>query len=500
MMLGRINMNDNKKIRVRFAPSPTGYLHIGGARTALYNWLFAKRNNGIFILRIEDTDEVRSTDESIGGIIESLKWLGLDWDEGPASVSPADGEKGGYGPYFQMRRLETYKKYAGELLQTGRAYKCYCSREELEKMRSGQSPEKGQSGYDGRCRDLAEEQRKKYEQEGRLPVIRFRMSREGKTEFNDIIREKVSFENNALDDLVILKANGIPTYNFVCVVDDHLMEITHVIRGEDHLSNTPKQLQIYDAFGWPHPEFAHLSMILGSDGTRLSKRHGATSVLEYRKMGYLSETLFNYLSLLGWSNEESRQLFERDELVREFSLERCSRSAAKFDTDRLVWMNGEYIRKKGAGELYSRALSMNFLDTEGIKDFPEEKVTAAIGLVHEKFKLLQEIPGMVDFLLKDNINYNDEAVNEVLLKPGTDGLLSGIRDRISGMPAFDRTSLESLLREYAKENKIKTAVVFHPVRVAVSGRTTGPGLFEILEFLGRDKVIKRLDHAIALCR
>jgi nondiscriminating glutamyl-tRNA synthetase len=494
-------MNENKKtVRVRFAPSPTGYLHIGGARTALYNWLFARKNNGVFILRIEDTDEVRSTEESLGGIIKSLKWLGLDWDEGPESFEGSldtvsvTKYKGNYGPYFQMERFDRgiYQKYARQLLDEGRAYYCYCTREELEKMRG----ENQQAGYNGRCSRLSAQEREKYEQEGRPKVVRFKMPREGKTEFNDIVRGAVSFENALQNDFVMLKANGIPTYNYVCVIDDHLMEITHVIRGDDHLSNTPKQLLIYKAFGWQLPEFAHLSMILGPDGSRLSKRHGATSVMEYEKMGYLSETLRNYLALLGWSTENSQQLFGADELIREFSLERCSGSAAKFDPDRLLWMNGEYIRGKTKEELYREALKRNFLDEGGLKDEPKEIVTEAIGLVREKFRLLSEIPGHIDFLVKDNINYREADTAKVLAKPGVRELLADIKGRFQGTADFRKENLETALRDYSTEKGLKTSAIFHPLRVAVSGRTVGPGLFEILEFLGKEKVIRRIDYTL----
>ena len=349
----------NPSIRVRFAPSPTGYLHIGGARTALFNWLFARHNNGVFILRIEDTDEMRSTDESVNGILESMKWLGLDWNEGPGlgsdlptgQAGPTAGATGGqtpprgdYGPYFQMQRLDKYQAACDQLLKKGLAYPCYCTPEEVEKMRELALLAKRPPKYDGRCRNLTSEQRAASERAGKKKSIRIKTPQEGNTRFVDLVRGGLDFENALLEDFVILKTSGVPTYNFACVVDDHHMAISQVIRGDDHLSNTPRQILIYEALGWKAPQFAHLAMILGSDGSRLSKRHGATSVMEYKEAGYLPEALLNYLALLGWGTEDSQQIFSQAEMVEKFSLERCSKSPAAFDPNKLLWMNGEYIR------------------------------------------------------------------------------------------------------------------------------------------------------------
>ncbi|MDR2773070.1 MAG: glutamate--tRNA ligase, partial [Elusimicrobiota bacterium] len=308
--------------RVRFAPSPTGDLHIGGVRTALFNYLYAKKEKGVFVLRIEDTDETRSTDESTQVILDALCWLGLMWDEGPGK------EKAEYAPYFQMERKKggIYQQYIDELLSKGAAYPCYCSSEELDEMRRQAAANKLPPKYDGRCSHLSPEQRKAKEAQGIKPVIRFKMPKEGKIFWDDIIRKKVEFENSVLDDYIIAKANGTPTYNFACAVDDHLQDISLAIRGDDHISNTPKQLHIYDALGWMRPDFAHTAMILGSDGARLSKRHGHTSVLDYQKEGFLPEALLNYLALLGWSNSESRQIWTMPELENEFSLSQCGSS------------------------------------------------------------------------------------------------------------------------------------------------------------------------------
>ncbi|MFY9204018.1 MAG: glutamate--tRNA ligase, partial [Limnochordia bacterium] len=339
------------QVRVRFAPSPTGYLHVGGARTALFNYLYAKHHHGVFVLRIEDTDLARSTEASTRAILDSMAYLGLDWDEGP--------EKGGdYGPYFQSQRLELYKEYAEKLLSMGRAYECYCTPEELDQIRQEAAAQGRDPKYDGRCRNLTDTQRREFVRQGRKPVIRFKADFEGTTLVDDLIRGQVIFDNNQLDDFVIIKSDGMPTYNFAVVIDDALMRITHVIRGEDHLSNTPKQIQIYQALGFAVPQFAHIPMILGPDRTRLSKRHGATSVGQFQEEGYLAEAMVNYLALLGWAYDDSQTIFSKTELIEKFSLSKVSKNPAVFDLAKLQWMNGVYIRELSLDELYQRTLPL----------------------------------------------------------------------------------------------------------------------------------------------
>ncbi len=482
-------------VRTRFAPSPTGFLHIGGARTALFNWLYARRHKGAFILRIEDTDEVRSTHESVDAILGSMQWLGLDWDEGPLlSKSAGEGweEKGAYAPYFQMRRTEKYRKFLSELLAAGKAYRCYCTPEELDAMRRRAMLEKRPPRYDGRCRGLTGAQRQALEASGKKASIRFRMPEEGATVVSDLVRGEVSFENKLLQDFVIAKTTGGPTYNFACVVDDHLMEITQVIRGDEHLSNTPYQLQLYRALGWEPPKFAHLSMILGPDGAKLSKRHGATSVLEYRSQGYLPETMRNYLALLGWSTHDSQQLFAGSELIAKFDLEGCQKNPATFDNQKLLWMNGEYIRKMTLEKLVD--LAQPFLDQAGLGGVPREGMASAVRLEHEKVKLLSEVPGLVDFFFKD-VAYDPKAVDKVLRAPGAEKVLEDLGAVLAGLEPFSEKTLESRIRAFCDEKNLKTGQVFHPVRVAVSGRTTGPSLFHMLELLGKDKVLNRFESA-----
>jgi glutamyl-tRNA synthetase len=328
-----------KDIRVRFAPSPTGSLHIGGARTALFNWLFARHHGGSLILRIDDTDLARSTEESTRGILSALRWLGLDWDEGPDAG-------GSYGPYFQSQRLELYTKIAQELVDQGRAYYCYCTPEELAERRKQAMAEGKAPRYDGRCRELTSQERIQKENEGHRPAIRLRIPDAGETVVQDFFRGDVVFANDVLDDFIIIKSNGMPTYNFACVVDDAKMQISHILRAEEHLSNTPRQILIYQALGYPLPIFAHVPMILAPDRSKLSKRHGATSVEEFRDMGYLPEALINYLALLGWSPEGEEEILSLPELVRQFTLERVGKTAAVYDVKKLTWMNGHYLNER----------------------------------------------------------------------------------------------------------------------------------------------------------
>lgn len=497
-------------IRVRFAPSPTGYLHLGGARTALFNWLFAKRKGGTFILRIEDTDKVRSTDEAVLAIIRGLEWLGMNWDEGPKITIDQHKvvveEVGKHKPYFQMKRLELYRKYAEKLIEDGKAYRCYCLPEELEEMRKKAIQEKRPPKYDGRCRNLTAEDEKIYKEKGRKPVVRFKTPQEGVTEFEDIVRGKVSFQNNLLDDFVMLKSSGSPIYNFAVVVDDHEMEISHVIRGDDHISNTPRQILLYEALGWKKPQFAHVPMILGSDGSRLSKRHGATSLEYYENEGYLPEAMVNYLALLGWATEDSQQIFDIEELKEKFSLERCAKSAAIFDLQKLLWMNGEYIRKMKPDELTTEALPFIIKENlvqgdtdEEVKQWVENVLTKAISLEQEKIKLLKDIPYLISYMLKkdlENEDYEDEAKEKALKVSGVKQVLSDCRDRLVKLEDFSEEKIEKEVRSYAKESGKKTGEVFHPIRVAVSGRTRGPGLFALLSFLGKERVLKRIEYTI----
>ncbi len=484
-------------VRVRFAPSPTGFLHIGGARTALFNWLYARHMGGTFILRIEDTDETRSTQESVDAIFKGMKWLGLDWDEGPTSASDPNAANGSSGPYFQMQRLVHYKKYADELVAAGKAFYCFATPEEVQKSKERAVLLKKAPKFVSPFRDLTPAQRDELIKEGRPYTVRFKTPSVGLVEFADLIRGPMRWENDLIEDFILLKTSGIPTYNFACVVDDHLMAITHVIRGDDHLSNTPRQVLCYNALGWTPPNFAHLSMILGPDGQRLSKCHGATAVEEYRDAGYLPEATRNYLALLGWSTEDSQDLFTQEELIKKFTVERCGKSPAIFDPNKLVWMNGEYIRKMPIGELVDRSLPFirkaGFL--KGREDERRSEISAALALEHEKIKVLTDTPRLIDFFFKD-VEYDPASVEKVLKKPDVVEVLKEAVQFYENLTPFTAATTEQAAKELAAKRGIKNAAVFHPVRVSVSGRTQGPSLFHMLEVLGKDRSIQRLRQTI----
>ncbi|RLD17809.1 MAG: glutamate--tRNA ligase [Caldiserica bacterium] len=483
-------------VRVRFAPSPTGYLHVGGARTALYNYLFARKNSGKFVLRIEDTDEVRSTFESVKQIISSLTFLGIEWDEGPfLDKQMVNGkwqmvidEKGDYGPYFQSKRKEMgiYEKYALKLLKEDKAYYCFCSKEEIEERKK----KKSITHYDGYCRNLSKEEIEKKLKEGRKPAVRFKVDFEKDVSFNDLIRGEITFNTKFIEDFVILKSSGYPTYNFACVIDDYLMKITHVIRGDDHISNTPRQILLYEALGFEKPYFAHLPMILGEDKKRLSKRHGAVSIEEFKRNGYLPEALLNYLALLGWGTEDSKQIFSLSEMIEEFDLKRCSKSKAVFDYGKLIWLNGYYIRKKSPEEIFK--LSFDFIKEYGI-DGEIERIKKAIELEKEKIKLLKDVPYLISFFFKDDIEIEEDVKKKIKNFKNVEKNLKNLIELFKGID-FKRDEIERVLREYAEKEGIKTKEIFHPLRFSVSGRTKGPSLFEMLELLGKEKVIKRIER------
>lgn len=482
----------SNKVRVRFAPSPTGYMHIGGARTTIFNYLFARHHNGSFILRIEDTDIVRSTRESEESILKDLRWLGLDWDEG-VDVG------GNYGPYRQSERMDIYRKYAEKLLKEGKAYKCYCTEEELEERRKEAISKGLPPKYDGRCRNLTEEERERFEEEGRKPSLRFKVEEGEDIIVHDLIRGDVSFKREVIGDFVIMRKDNTPTYNFACVIDDHLMEMTHIIRGEEHLSNTPRQLLIYEALGFSPPLFAHVSMILGPDRTKLSKRHGDTSLGEYRKKGYLPEALFNYLALLGWSPGEDREILSKEELVRLFTLSEVVPHAAIFDIEKLNWMNGEYIKKKNNEELYDLLLPY-IKDAGYIVDMPDQKekerILGIIDLLKDRIKTLSQFIEYTDYFFKD-IEISEELYEKVI--KGKDYLpevLSSIRDAISELNNFTEEEIEKIVRSKAEEFGLKGKHVIQPLRVILTGKRVTPGMFEVMYFLGKDKIIKRIDKFV----
>jgi glutamyl-tRNA synthetase len=478
-----------EEVRVRFAPSPTGSLHIGGARTALFNWLFARKYNGVFILRLEDTDLLRSTEESSQGIVEGLQWLGLDWDEGP--------DRGGaFGPYRQSERLPIYRKCLDKLITNDQAYYCFCSSEELQQEKEVARNQKRDYKYSGRCRELSPEEVAERVKQGLHPVIRIKAPDSGTTVVHDLIRGDVEFNNALLDDFIIAKSDGWPTYNFAVVVDDASMKITHIIRAEEHLSNTPKQLLIYEALGLNPPKFAHASMILAPDRSKLSKRHGATSVQEFRDEGYLPEALLNYLALLGWSSGEDRDLWILKELVEEFSLDGISRSPAIYDIEKLTWMNGHYLGNISSKRLLNLIKDQNQMQ-KYLSEYPREYLLRVLDLVGNRVKTLNEIPAAMQYFCEDVDNYDAKGVAKHFKKANAVDILNTVIDIVEDAPQFEASVIEDLLREQAEIMQLKAAELIHPTRLALSGRTNTPGLFEVMGLLGREKCLQRLKKAVA---
>ena len=473
-------------IRVRFAPSPTGYLHIGGVRTALFNYLFARHNGGKFILRIEDTDRERSTEESIKQIIEGMKWIGFDWDE---------------GPYRQTERQEIYQEHVERLLKEGKAYRCYCTSEELEERRKVALSKREKPKYDGRCRELTLPDVPPLSRGGVLGddkpyAVRFKTPKEGKTVFTDLLREEVIFDNSELDDLIILRSDKTPTYNFCVVIDDATMNITHVIRGDDHLANTPRQIQLYKGLGYPIPQFAHLSMILGSDKARLSKRHGATSILAYRDMGYLPEAMVNYLVRLGWSHGD-QEIFSINELIKYFSFENINKSAAVFNPEKLLWVNSHYIKTENPLRL-AKDLRPHLLTEKLIADnssVTDEEIAKAIPLLQERSKTLIEMAKGMEFYFINDIKY-DEKAKEKFFTSSTKPVLEKLIDMIEKIEDFSHTPIEGIFNKLVEEFNIKLGNIAQPVRLALTGKTVSPGIFEVILVLGKEKVIERLKASI----
>lgn len=480
------------KPRVRFAPSPTGSPHIGTVRTAVFDYLFAEHTGGTFILRIEDTDRTRFVEGSLEEIMVGLRWLGAQWDEGP--------EVGGdYGPYFQSERLPFYQKYAQQLIDEGKAYYCYCTRERLEELRKSQEAAKQSTGYDRRCRDLTPEQREQCAQENPNPVIRFKMKLEGRSEFDDIVRGRVSFENSLQDDFVAVKADGFPTYHFANVVDDHLMEITHVIRGDEWLSSAPKHLQLYEAFGWTPPVWVHPPLILDTSGKKLAKRSGiSTAIVDYIRDGYLPDAMLNFLATMGWSSGEDKKLFSRQELIEKFTLEGIVNHPAVFDLARLNDLQGEYVRMLKVEELAELILPR--LQEAGYvseSPTPEERdyLVRVTRLIQDRIVLLRDAPDAVSFFYVDDFEYDEKGYRKYLAKETTPALLNAVSERLNATPDWNLETIENAVRTAGSEMGAEGGAVIHPVRMAITGRTFGPGLFELMEVLGKEKCVERLKKA-----
>ena len=476
-------------VRVRFPPSPTGEPHVGNIRTAIFNWLFARGAGGSFVIRIEDTDQSRKVEGAVEAILETLRWLGVDWDEGP-------DVGGDYGPYVQSERLDLYRRAADDLLAAGRAYDCYCGPDRLAELRRVQGKRKERVGYDSHCRDP--EARERAAAGGGAPVVRFTMPTEGTTSIRDVVRGEVTFENALIDDFVILKSDGFPTYHLASVVDDNAMRISHVLRGEDWLPSAPRHVLLYRALGLDLPRFAHLPIILAPDRSKLSKRHGATSALEYREMGYLPQAMVNFLTLLGWSLDDRTEIFSKDELFTNFSLERVSRSGAVFSADKLAWLNGHYIRESSPDELADALLEFwGRYPPAGIAELPaRDYLLRIVPLVRERLKTLADAAPLVGFFFADKVEYDSrELVQKKMDDESTKGALQASLTALQELDEFQADSIEAVLRPLAAKLGIKVGQLLGSLRVATTGLRVSPPLFETLELLGRERCLAAIRTA-----
>jgi len=482
-----------KDIRVRYAPSPTGHLHIGNARTALFNYLYARHFDGKFIIRIEDTDEKRNVEGGEESQLKFLKWLGIEWDEG-ADIG------GDYGPYRQTERLDIYEKYVDELLERGLAYKCYMTEEELEQEREEQRAKGQVPKYSGKHRNLTPDQIAAFEAEGRKPSIRFRVPENRTYTFHDLVRGEITFESSDFGDWVIVKKNGVPTYNFAVAIDDHLMKISHVLRGEEHISNTPKQMMIYEAFGWEPPKFGHMTLILNEDRKKLSKRdqHIVQFIEQYKNLGYLPEALFNFITLLGWSPVGEEEIFDKETLINIFDPERLSISPAIFDQQKLKWMNNVYIKKLAKEDVVQLALP-HLVEAGKLPENMDEKTRRwaeqLIGLYQEQLRYGQEIVELTELFFKEDISY-DDAAKEVLQGDQVPEVLQVFADKIIHLDDFHQDSIKAQIKATQKETGHRGKKLFMPIRVATTGQTHGPELNLTIELLGKEKVIARLDKVL----
>lgn len=464
--------NIQNPVRLRFAPSPTGYLHVGGARTALYNWLYARKRKGVFLLRIEDTDVQRSSQEMVDVILNSLKWLGLSWDE---------------GPYYQSERFDLYRDAAHRLVAEGKAYRCFCKPDEINARREAGMKKDGHWKYERLCLALTPEQVEANVNAGLPYAIRFLVP-PGRTVIQDVVHGEIALEHELMDDFVLLRSDAVPTYHLSVVVDDIDMRVTHIIRGDDHISNTPKQIMLYEAFGKPTPQFGHLPLILGPDKKRLSKRHGSVAVEEYRNQGILPEALVNFLALLGWSPGDDREVMTREELTQAFELDRVNSSNAVFDTKKLQWMNGKYLSMIPI-DSFLQQLEPYLEDKSWIDD---PHLRARVELMRTRATSMRDVAPLLTPFYRNDFEYEAAALEKTRKDPAVAGLAREFADLLERLPDWNKQALEAQLRDFSTAKGIKPAAVIHPVRLAVSGKTAGPGLFELLEVMGRESTVARL--------
>ena len=479
----------NETPRVRFAPSPTGYLHVGGLRTALYNYLYAKKTGGTFILRIEDTDRKRFVPGAVENLIAALEWCGLEYDEGP-------GKEGAFGPYLQSERLDIYKKYALDLVDAGKAYYCFCTSERLAELRKEQDAKGLQPGYDKHCAALTKAEVEEKLNSGAPYVIRLNVPKGEKVVFKDSIRGDVEFGSDTIDDQVLLKGDGFPTYHLANVVDDHLMKITHVIRGEEWLPSTPKHVLLYNFLGWDIPQFAHLPLLLNPDRSKLSKRQGDVAVEDYRGKGYLKEALVNFVALLGWTAGDDKEFYYLNELVDAFALERVNKSGAVFDLQKLNWLNAEHLRKKSSVEIavmLREELAKQNIDAAG---FPDEYLASVVDAMRERVSFVHEIPENAKYFFEAPTSY-DEATVKKRWTPESAGFLGAYAEEVEKLTANEKEQYEKALHDCAEKLGIKVAQIIHPLRLAVSGVGGGPGVYDILHLIGKEESLKRMQACIA---
>jgi len=478
---------NNQDVRVRIAPSPSGNLHVGTARTALFNYLFAKKNNGKFILRIEDTDLERSEERYVQNIFDSLKAMGLNWDEGP----DVGGE---YGPYKQSERFDIYKKYAQQLVDAGYAYECWCTQEELDQEKEQAIAEKRAYIYSGKCQNLTPDQIEKYKAEGRVPTLRFKMPSRMMT-FDDLVKGKLEFDTSLIGDFVIMKSNGTPTYNFAVVVDDIEMKMSHIIRGEDHISNTPRQIAIYEALGAQVPQFAHVGMILAPDRSKLSKRHGATAVSEFIEQGYLPEAFVNFIALLGWSPSDGEEIKPLQDIINDFNIDRISSSPAVFEFDKLNWMNGIYIRSMPIPELTQRVKP--YLSKYDLSEYSEEKLQMIVEAVREPLTKLNEITDAVDYFFGKTVNIEEQVKTDVLDKPESKTVLEKFYDLADELAYDDMEKLHEQLADFRKSiDGLKPKQIMWAIRAALTGKLKGADISVIISVLGKEKIKERVKIAL----
>lgn len=480
----------NSEVRVRYAPSPTGHLHIGNARTALFNYLFARSQNGKFIIRIEDTDKKRNIEGGEQSQLKYLKWLGIDWDE---SIDVG----GEYGPYRQSERNEIYKKYFDELLEKGLAYKCYCTEEELEKEREEQIARSEMPRYSGKCAHLTDEQREAFEKEGRKPSVRFRVPKGKEYKWVDIVKGDISFESDGIGDFVIVKKDGTPTYNFAVAVDDHLMKMSHILRGEDHISNTPKQMMIFEAFGWDVPVFGHMTLIVNESRKKLSKRDESIIqfIEQYADLGYLPEALFNFIALLGWSPVGEEEIFSKEEFIEIFDAERLSKSPAVFDTQKLKWMNNQYLKNLDLDKVVELALPHLVREgrvSEQMTDGERDWAVRLISLYQEQLSFGAEIVELTELFFNTEIQYDEEA-QTVLAEEQVPEVLKAFKEEIEALEEFTADNIKKSIKAVQKATGQKGKKLFMPIRVATTGQTHGPELPAAIELLGKEKIVTRLE-------